>query len=252
MKSSFILYHENKEIFDSLSDEHAGKLIKCIFEYDMTGEIPELEPLLKVVFIQIRQSLDRNRKKYEKVVERNRKNIGSRWSKDDTKNTTGKTGMPGDTKNTDNELDNDNDNEKNNTSNEVGEKPSFPEQCRMIQDLYNSVCESYPRLVKMSDARKKAIKARLNSGYTIDDFKLLFEKAEKSLFLKGKNNRNWSATFDWLIAAKGMERTLEGNYDEKRSGNTTKDNYEKNNIDYDALATEQIKTRLASRKGEVR
>lgn len=86
-----------------------------------------------------------------------------------------------------------------------------------IREFYNSVCGSYPRLVKMSDKRKKAIRARLRTGYTIDDFKRLFEKAEASDFLKGKNSRDWQADFDWLICDSNMAKTLEGRYDNKPS-----------------------------------
>lgn len=87
-----------------------------------------------------------------------------------------------------------------------------------IQELYNTVCGSYPRLVKMSDKRKKAIKARLKTGYTLEDFKTLFEKAESSDFLKGKNKRNWRADFDWLTCDSNMAKTLEGKYDNKTGG----------------------------------
>ena len=89
-----------------------------------------------------------------------------------------------------------------------------------IRELYNSVCGSYPRLVKMSEARKKAINARMKTGYTLDDFKTLFEKAEASDFLKGKNKRNWSATFDWLISDTNMAKVLDGNYDARKEAIT--------------------------------
>lgn len=82
-----------------------------------------------------------------------------------------------------------------------------------IADLYNSICVSYPRLNKLSEARKKAINARLKT-YTIEDFQTLFKKAEASSFLKGANNRNWSATFDWLIKDTNFAKVLDGNYDE--------------------------------------
>ena len=85
-----------------------------------------------------------------------------------------------------------------------------------IRELYNSVCGSYPRLVKMSEARKKAINARMKTGYTLDDFQTLFEKAEASDFLKGKNKRNWSAKFDWLVSDSNMAKVLEGNYDTRK------------------------------------
>ena len=86
-----------------------------------------------------------------------------------------------------------------------------------IADLYNETCVSFPKIRSLSEARKKAIKARLNT-YTEDDFKTLFVKAEASEFLKGKNQRNWSATFDWLIQDGNMAKVLDGNYDNKAGG----------------------------------
>ena len=82
---------------------------------------------------------------------------------------------------------------------------------QLIADMYNATCVSFPRLTKLSDRRKKAIKARLKN-YSIEDFKKLFEMAEGSSFLKGQNTRNWSATFDWLIMDGNMAKVLDGNY----------------------------------------
>lgn len=82
---------------------------------------------------------------------------------------------------------------------------------QQIADMYNDTCVSFPRLTKLSEKRKKAINARLRT-YTVDDFKKLFEMAESSNFLKGQNNRNWSATFDWLISDGNMAKVLDGNY----------------------------------------
>ena len=78
--------------------------------------------------------------------------------------------------------------------------------------MYNDTCVSFPRLTVLSDNRKQAIKARLNT-YTIEQFKQLFEKAESSDFLKGANDRNWHATFDWLIKDSNFAKVLDGNYD---------------------------------------
>lgn len=85
---------------------------------------------------------------------------------------------------------------------------------QQIADMYNEICISFPRCTSLSEARKKALKARLKF-YSADDFKKLFEKAEHSSFLKGKNNRNWSANFDWLIKDENMAKVLDGNYDDK-------------------------------------
>lgn len=87
---------------------------------------------------------------------------------------------------------------------------------QQVVDLYNSICKSFPSVRSLSDARKKAIKARMKT-YTIEDLKKVFQNAEASSFLKGKNDRNWSANFDWMIADKNIAKILEGNYADKPS-----------------------------------
>lgn len=89
---------------------------------------------------------------------------------------------------------------------------------RQIQEMFNSICTHFPQCQALSDRRKKAIKARFENGMTVDDFKKLFEKAEASSFLKGKNDRDWQASFDWLIKDANMVKVLDGNYD-NRGGN---------------------------------
>ena len=95
---------------------------------------------------------------------------------------------------------------------EKREKVNYQE----IVDMYNDTCVSFPTLRTLSDARKKAINARLKT-YSLDDFRLTFEKAEASSFLKGKNERNWSATFDWMIKDSNMAKILDGNYDNRNN-----------------------------------
>ena len=85
-----------------------------------------------------------------------------------------------------------------------------------VVDLFHKICVSYPRIRSLSEARKKAINARLKN-YSMEEFKTVFENAEASSFLKGSNDRNWSANFDWLIADKNMAKVLEGNYAGKQS-----------------------------------
>lgn len=85
--------------------------------------------------------------------------------------------------------------------------------CEQVVDLYRSICVSYPKVISLSEARKRAIRARLKM-YSMDDFRMLFEKAEASSFLKGANNRNWSANFDWMIKDANMAKVIDGNYDD--------------------------------------
>lgn len=96
--------------------------------------------------------------------------------------------------------------------------PSVPRETVDYQGvvaMYNAICTSFPRVTKLSDGRKKAIRARVNYGYTMDDFKKVFESAQSSSFLKGNNKRNWSATFDWMINGENMAKVLDGNFNDK-------------------------------------
>lgn len=90
-----------------------------------------------------------------------------------------------------------------------------------IRKLYNDICISFPACRILSENRKKAIKARFAAGYTVEDFQTLFQKAEASSFLKGQNNRNWTATLDWLIKDGNMAKVLDGNYDDHERGSGT-------------------------------
>ena len=92
-------------------------------------------------------------------------------------------------------------------------KNNISSDLQSVVDLYHSICISYPRIRSLSDARKKAIKARLKS-YSMDDFRTLFQNAEESSFLKGTEG-GWKASFDWLIKEANMLKVLEGNYTDK-------------------------------------
>lgn len=88
---------------------------------------------------------------------------------------------------------------------------------QQIADMYNEICISLPRVKTLSDARKKATKARLRK-YSLADIQQAFINAEASDFLKGDNNRNWTADFDWLMKDANIAKVLDGNY-RNRGGN---------------------------------
>lgn len=118
----------------------------------------------------------------------------------------------------DKEIDTEIEKEKEETAAELPAPSRPPVPYEAIKDFYNQVCVSFPRCTAMSESRKKAIKARFTSGYTLEDFKKVFVKAEGSSFLKGRNDRNWTASFDWLIKDGNMAKVLDGNYDDHDMG----------------------------------
>jgi hypothetical protein len=117
------------------------------------------------------------------------------------------------------------------------EKNSTTNTCKQVAALFNQICVSYPSVQSLSEARKKAIRARFKT-YTLEDFEILFEKAEASDFLKGGNGRNWSANFDWLIRDSNMAKVLDGNYDNKSCGRNQAPNKTAQQLDdfYDMAA----------------
>ena len=72
-KKSFILYMDQRGIFDKLSDEQAGKLIKHIFSY-CADEEPSAEFIIDIAFEGIRQALKRDLRKYNVYIDKQRIN----------------------------------------------------------------------------------------------------------------------------------------------------------------------------------
>ena len=102
-------------------------------------------------------------------------------------------------------------------------------------ESYNDICTALPKCRNLSEARKKAIRARLGSGYTQEDFTTLFRKAQASDFLQGHNNRKWTANFDWLLQDANMAKVLDGNYDNRETaadGNKYNYDYGQQGVDY--------------------
>lgn len=113
----------------------------------------------------------------------------------------------------------------NNIDNLLGENPqteplkSDPVPYEKIKFIYNNTCKAFPKIVSLSDSRKRAIAARWKEyGENLETFEQLFTEAEASSFLKGANARNWTATFDWLLKSTNMAKVLEGNYRDKGAG----------------------------------
>ena len=214
-RAYFQVYFSYEEPLKSLTYEQIGKIFMAMFQYEKTKEKPELDPVSDMAFYFIRSQMDRDRQTYEEKCERSRQN-GM------------KGGRPRKTQKSERFLENQpvfletqksqgvgegKEYIKKDISNEISQKDRLP--YKEITDLYNQICTELPSCVKLSESRKKAIRARLSSGYTVEDFKTLFQKTKESSFLTGGNNRNWIANFDWLIKDGNMAKVLEGTYDDR-------------------------------------
>lgn len=73
-RNGFILYQDSWPLVKRLTDEQRGVLLYAVFAYDAGEELPEMDGMTELVFLEIKGKLDKNAEAYEAVVERNREN----------------------------------------------------------------------------------------------------------------------------------------------------------------------------------
>lgn len=210
----------------ALEDDERGRLFVAILEYARSGIVPEMKGRESILFPVFKSQIDRDAETSVKQSENGKKGGRPKTKSNQTKpnETNEKPTKANKEEEKDKEKDKDKEEDKEETpfsppsQGDTPPRPQIPYDS--IRDAYNEICVSFPRCTTINESRKKAIRARFNAGYTLDDFRQLFHKAENSSFLRGRNDRNWSATFDWLVKDSNMAKVLEGNYDDSgaRSG----------------------------------
>lgn len=100
----------------------------------------------------------------------------------------------------------------------VGQEPAnpAPPSPRDLFDLWNrSVAGSaIPQAKELN--RDRTAKARVRLGErTLEQWGEIFARMARTPFLNGNNDRNWRASFDWIIAnASNSSKVIEGKYDQ--------------------------------------
>jgi len=101
--------------------------------------------------------------------------------------------------------------DKERTIKDKSKAPKIPYE--EILKLYHEICISLPKVIKLTKARKAKIKKRWTEIKSIKLWEELFRKVETTPFLCGDNNRNWKASFDFLIANEtNWVKIMEGRY----------------------------------------
>ena len=124
-RKSFVLYQSYEEQINCLQPAERGLLFSAIFEYLRTGEISEPLPFgANIIFIGIRDGLNRDLEKYEKMCERNKENAKKAGRPKKIHSISEKSYNDNDNEN-ENDNDNDNDNVGEN-DNENGNETTAP------------------------------------------------------------------------------------------------------------------------------
>lgn len=85
---------------------------------------------------------------------------------------------------------------------------------KKLVEVYHSFCPKMPKVEKITEARKKAIRARIKEHGKVKVMEAL-KMAGDSKFLNGNNDRNWTADFDFVFTASKFVKILEGAYNQK-------------------------------------
>lgn len=86
--------------------------------------------------------------------------------------------------------------------------------CQAVVESFNSICVSLPRVLKLSDKRRRKIKNayKVLNEMTFEEF---FRIVENSDFLTGRNESWNGCGFDWVLNPSNMTKIIEGNYNNK-------------------------------------
>ena len=261
MKKSILLYTDTLRVLEELDDKQSGILFKCIkafYEEDNdTLGIMLRDPIIRVAFVPFRESFERNRKKYEAVCERNRKNGSNGGRPRKTQNNpVGFLETQNNPKNLDSESDSKSDNDSDSESDSKSDNlSSYADKSLSVKDAKASTSSdddatlvltpqegggkrvkdysenvmrfwnhtmispvAIPTIAKMTPKRKSMVNARVKE-FGINMVYNAIAKASESSFLNGGGSKGFIADFDWVFRPNNFPKVLEGNYDDVKPVN---------------------------------
>ena len=203
----FQMYRNYETQFSMLSNEQIGVLMRALFAYVNRDEEPNCDDLtVRVLFSVFKDNIDREFGNYDKRCEQNRQNILRRYTTENERSQKEKEEEKEKEKEKEKE-----DEEEHSLSNPQGGLESGESEFQEILFSYHFLCQGLPKVSKLTEKRKKAIKKAL-PYLNEKGFEGLFEKAGHSDFLLGRTGV-WKADFDWLLQPDNLTRVLEGRYD---------------------------------------
>lgn len=171
-QKGFIVYGNNEEILDRLTDEEAGKLLKAMTKYFNHGSEPKFSGALEFVWIPIRQQMDANAEKYQDKCEKNRKKIQDYWDKvkGNSADTTEYSGIQRNTMATNIDIDIDMDIDKG------VEIESVPDAGLLSFDLIQYLNDKTGSSYKADKTNAVRVQSLLDAGYTPLDLRTVIDK----------------------------------------------------------------------------
>ena len=171
MKDNFLLKKSVIDVIEELSNEDTGKLFKGILNYVNHGD-SGLTDYLKVIFIPIKTEIDKNEERYLEVCEKNRLN-GQRGGRPRKKEEN--QSVIEETEENPTVLEKTEENPKKPINhNHISNINNHNQLSKDIIDYLNTKTNS--KFKYTTKATQQKINARLNEGYTLDDFIVVIDK----------------------------------------------------------------------------
>lgn len=248
MKDSCIFYRDWFDGLQSLEPSVKAELLEGILLFALYGTEPELSPTAQSIFGFLRPKIERDGVKYEEIKEKRseagKRGNAVRWGKKSqpsqvtqdvasianaTSASQTSQGVAKIANIADNVNDNDNVSQESKDSMcdidirhpkgclSQGDAPviHFAKLCEYFNEKIAEHGSAIGRIKGINGERQKAVRARIRE-YGKEAFGTVVEKAATSAFLNGRNNKNFIATFDWLVRPTNFPKVLEGNYDDSR------------------------------------
>lgn len=250
MNDSFILYTSDYQLIEGLTDEQLGQLTRALFIYARDGKIINLEPVVRMAFVFIKDKIDRNQGKYQARCEKNRqialeREARKREARKSTKEheraqscTNVNERLRKSTNDhvlhlSDSDSDSDVSKETDNKPSKEGiqsasvktEAPGGGKVSKSQKIDYAAVKEYWnrkhdetksamPPITLMTENRKVMVKARVRQCK--GDVKTLYRVIDISMasdFMNGNNKHGWLGKFDWIFGnEQNFTKVLEGNF----------------------------------------
>lgn len=219
----FCAYHTYLEAVELLSDAEAGRLFKSLLKFSATGKVAELRGNEQYLYVLMRGQIVRDIQRYDEICETNRQNGRKRSVADGSGRKRSVADAPQEKeKGKEKGEEKEEEKEKNNSCADahITASPRPRVNYQAVIDLFNNICTALPSIRTLSDARKKAIAARLNDlNGNMDELKSVFETVQASDFLSGRAG-TWQASFDWIFKPANWQKIREGNYRNRGGANS--------------------------------
>lgn len=222
-RESFVFYSDFFETLFALPESECVKVLRAIREYMHGGDYP-LDGAAEVAFIPIRQTMDRDNEKFEKVCEQ-RSIAGKRSSEmrrrqgDIHTPTTNVDSVEQSSANAteyESETEDEHEDECENGSDHHTSLQTLPQFSAVMRGFNTAFAGRLPQVKQMSTGRRKAVKARLEEN-GVQSLTVVMKNVSESQFLQGKNDHGWRADFDWIFRPANYLKILEGNYNNNQN-----------------------------------